>query len=270
MQAVGRVSTILRAISRAEHGFTLSEVSDSANLPKSTTYRILQALQRENFVYYDEYAKRYRLGSEILVLGSKVLSQMDAIEVSRPYLEELFSELGETVFLTVLERDRAVCVLRVEPQGRRVRYFVDVGAILPFHCSAAGKAIVAFQPPETMEVVLSSCSYEKYTDHTLVSRSLLEKDIETIRGKGYAMCDREMEPLVRAVAAPVLDQCGVAIASVTCTGLIDKFSEEFLSIATQAVLKCAAGISSHYCALTLAWGSASRMDGSESPRADGD
>jgi DNA-binding IclR family transcriptional regulator len=255
MQAVNRVSTILRAISSVEDGLALSAVSDSVRLPKSTTYRILQALQRENFVYYDEYAKKYRLGSEILVLGSKVLSQMDTIEVSRPYLEELFFELDETVFLTVLEKDRAVCVLRMEPQGRRVRYFVDVGAILPFHCSAAGKAILAFQPPETMEMVLGSCSYDKYTDHTLANRILLEKDIATIRSKGYAMCDREMEPLVRAVAAPVLDQRGIAIASVTCTGLIDKFSEEFLNIATQAVLKCAAGVASHYCALTPAWSS---------------
>ena len=240
MQAVDRISVILREICRAEHGITLTELSDAVLLPKSTLHRILRSLERERFVYQDDDTKRFRLGSEILLLGSRALNQIDIADISRPHMESLFKQLDETIFLSVFEKDRVVCVHRIEQVGRAVRYFVKVGAVMPFHCSAAGKAVLAYQPNKTVKSILQKCDYMRYTPLTMTDPNLLMEELERTRRSGYAVCDREMEPLVRAISAPVLRHDGTAIASITCVGLIDQFKDTFVQQVAESIVECAA------------------------------
>lgn len=240
MQAVDRISAILREICQAEHGITLTELSDAVMLPKSTLHRILKALERQRFVYQDDVTMRFRLGSEILLLGSKALNQIDIADISRPHMESLFRQLDETVFLSVFDNDRVVCVYRIAQMERSVRYFVNVGAVMPFHCSAAGKAVLAFQPEKIVGRLLQEYDYISYTPMTVTGLNLLMEDLERTRQLGYAVCDREMEPLVRAVSAPVLRHDGTAIASITCVGLIDQFKDTFVQQVAESVVECAA------------------------------
>jgi DNA-binding IclR family transcriptional regulator len=111
---------------------------------------------------------------------------------------------------------------------------------MPFHCSAAGKAVLAYQPQKTAKSILQKCDYTRYTPLTMTDPILLMEDLDRVRESGYATCDREMEPLVRAISAPVKRHDGTAVASITCIGLIDQFKGTFMQEVAESVVECAA------------------------------
>ncbi|HHY46611.1 MAG TPA: IclR family transcriptional regulator [Firmicutes bacterium] len=243
MQIINRLIEILFALADARTGLGITELAETVRLPKSTVHRILQSLLKYRFVCQDEETKKYRLGLGILALGTSLLNQIDIRSVILPYLESLSERLGETVFLTVLEGDQAICVEKVESQEKRVRFFAQIGSVMPFHCTASGKAILAFQPKAVVERILSGYNFERYTASTITSREELEKELAGVREKGYAVCDREMEGLVRAVAAPIRRDSGRVTASITVIGLIDRFDRHFMARAARLTMECADQIS---------------------------
>ena len=90
-----------------------------------------------------------------------------------------------------------------------------VGQTAPTHCTGVGKTLLAHLPPSRLGEILAKEKLLRYTPKTLTRRATLDRELASIREKGYAIDNEEHETGVRCVAAPVWDNKGVVCAAVS-------------------------------------------------------
>ncbi|MCX5821973.1 MAG: IclR family transcriptional regulator [Deltaproteobacteria bacterium] len=118
-----------------------------------------------------------------------------------------------------------------------------VGKILPLHCGAAGKVLLAYLSDKERKKNLHGKPLSKFTPITITDPALLEADLERIRRDGYAVSVGEREDGTYSVVAPVMGGKGEIVASLSISGPIFRLSEEQKAANIQAVLKASREIS---------------------------
>ncbi len=205
---------VLRSFESADD-LGIVELAARQGLSPSTTHRIVRALVDAGFLAQDERTERYRLGVALVELGLLTLRRL-GVDAARPLLEELGRETGEAINLGIREGNDVLVVLRV-PSAQPLRFEQPAGSRVPIHTSAMGKAILASTAPTTGR--LDGLDHlERFTARTVTSKSVLRRELDEIRQRGYALNDEERNLGVRAVGAPVLDRQGRAIAAISVQG----------------------------------------------------
>jgi IclR family KDG regulon transcriptional repressor len=216
MQSVLRTFEILEYLAHnAEAGIT--ELSNELGQSKSAIYRFLSSLKSLGYVKQDSGNDKYRLTLKLFEISSKAIEQDDTIASSRPVLEKLASESGESVHLSVLERDSVVYIDKVD-SAHNLRLFSHIGRSAPAHCTAMGKALLASRPEEYIDELYSSQELRAYTQNTIVDINKLKRSLAVIRKNGVAVDNEEYEPGVKCVGAPIYDYSGEAIAAFAIAG----------------------------------------------------
>lgn len=224
MQTIDRTVEILNAVSTAPSGLTLTALCSELALPKTTGYRMLQALVKHDLLRKDDLTKAYRLGPALLTLGANSLAQWDLRAIARPYLQQLSQSIHETVCLNVLYRDRVICLETIE-SDRSSPFVVRVGREMEAHCSASGKAIAAFLPEAHIRRALPR-PLRQCTDQTITDFDALLRHFATVRAQGYALCDGELEVGVRAIAAPLMQNGRQVVGSVAVVAPAQRLDRE--------------------------------------------
>ncbi|MGC8825689.1 MAG: IclR family transcriptional regulator, partial [Anaerolineae bacterium] len=134
-----------------------------------------------------------------------------------------------------------VLYVEVIHSGRSLSVAPLVGRRLPAYCSASGKAMLAFQPPDVIEGILHE-PLRQFTETTITSPARLREELERIRERGYALDNGELEAAIRAVAAPILDLDGYADAAVGLVGPASRLTIETLTEMAPAVVETAQAI----------------------------
>ncbi|GAA4087572.1 IclR family transcriptional regulator [Actinomadura miaoliensis] len=190
----------------------VSEAADLLGVARSTAHRLLSALRRRGFVLQDKPNGVYRPGPVLNEIGLAAIGRIDIRTVARPVLEELTEQTQETVSLTLLEGRNVRFVDCVE-SPRTVRVGDRTGVVMPAHCTAAGKAILAALPAFELE--------RRYRDRVLSGRTAssittwdrLETELRLIRAHGYALNEEEGEEGICAVAVAVRDLTDAPLAA---------------------------------------------------------
>lgn len=225
MQSVDRIVTILTQLSSSQKGLGITDLYGVCDLPKSTLHRTLNSLSEFGFVVQDAQTKKYRLGSALLRLGTRFLAQNDLRVVARPFIEDLGAELNETVYITILQEDTAIC-LDTFGASRNLNYFVRVGREMPINTTAAAKVILAYQPAEVIKRVVGGRKLVKLTERSITEPDMLIAHLDLIREQGYGICEEEMEEGVTAIAAPIWDWSGQVAGSLAIIGPCIRLSGE--------------------------------------------
>jgi DNA-binding IclR family transcriptional regulator len=209
-RAVDRAATLLVAILESEPPPTFTDLQRTTGLAKSTLSRLLSSLERHDLVS--------RSGDGVLRPGA-VLTRFahsgrpydELIALSAPRLEALSEATGETINLAVMvghEVEQIAQVASTFLMGN-VNW---VGMRLPLHCTALGKVFLAEGAP------LPEGRLERRTPETISSRMRLEAELATVRERGWAVADSELEPGLVAVAAPVRGPDGNVVAALSISG----------------------------------------------------
>jgi DNA-binding IclR family transcriptional regulator len=216
----------------------VSEAAELLGVARSTAHRLLGALRRRGFVLQDKPNGAYRPGPVLNEIGLAAIGRIDIRLVARPVLEELSEQTQETVSLSLLEGRNVRFVDGVE-SPRSVRVGNRTGLVLPAHCTAAGKAILAALP----RIELS----RRYQDRELIARTpasiaswkRLEDELEHVRRSGYALNAEEGEEGICAVAAAVRDLTDAPLASLAvvlpATRMVQADAASFVPMLTKAV-----------------------------------
>jgi IclR family KDG regulon transcriptional repressor len=241
VSAVVRVFSILDRLS-LERSVSLEELSRETRLAKPTILRFLQTLQKLGYVRRDE-RDQWAITFKLFTMGSRALGHLDLYVAARPVAEKLAEELGETVHMGILEADEAVYVLKIESRYT-IRMFSRVGRRIPLHCTAIGKALLAFSAPAERAAVLKGLKFVAFTPKTLSSRAKLEEELEAIRGRGYTVDDEEHEEGIRCIGAPIFDYTGAVVAALSVSWPVFRFPHGGTSAMAARVMDAAARISS--------------------------
>jgi IclR family acetate operon transcriptional repressor len=210
-QAVDRAARLLTEVVHAPGSVTFTELAAATGLAKSTTSRLLLALERNGLVRRDD-AGRFRPGEMFVRFAWRGGAEAGLTEVAQPCLDRLGAATGETVNLGV-GRDGMVEQIAQVDSGYLIGATNWLGRAVPLHCSAAGKVLLAHGAAK-----LPAGRLERRTEQTITGRAALEEELAAVRERGYAVIDGELEPGLVAVAAPVRRDGGAVVAALSVSG----------------------------------------------------
>lgn len=217
VQSVHRAAALLDALAQRTSGATLTELATATGLHKTTAYRLLATLRSEDLIRYDVVSERYFLGTQLLVLGEGARDQAISTQLVRPTLIKLRDLTKETCHLAVPVDDEMVYVEKVDSDHHTIRIASRVGARMPLHCTALGKAYLAFEPTSRIENYLASAELVARTPFTITDPDQLRQELATVRQQGYAVDERENEEEMRCIGSAVLGRGDQVLAAVSVT-----------------------------------------------------
>lgn len=210
-QAVDRASALLALIVESGTPRTFTSLVDELGLAKSTTSRLLQALERRRLVQRDR-AGAFRPGALFSLYAARPSALHDLAELARPAMEHLGDLCRETVNLAVPRGTQLVQIAQVDS-----RYLVGatnwVGVDVPAHCTALGKVLYAYSA-----LPLPLGNLERRTPHSPVDRAQLDHALVEVRRRGWAVSLDELEVGLGAVGAPVRAVDGSVVAAISVSG----------------------------------------------------
>jgi len=214
--ALQRGLRLLNFFANAEKGLTASQVAKISGLPVSTVHRFLVNLESSSFLNCSDVGV-YHLGLGCFSLGQAALAQLDIRRLSLPHLQKLNQQTRETVHLTVRHGLAAVYVEKLD-SSEPLRIYSRIGAAVPLYCSAVGKVLLAYMPPQELANIIPQLELKRMSANTIGSIQELQTHLQKVRRNGYACDLEENEPHIRCIAAPVWDHSGVVNASLSITG----------------------------------------------------
>lgn len=195
---------------------TGAEVARALRVHRSTALRLLATLERHSFVERDLRTARYRLGRRLAQLASEVSVEFDLRQVARPVCERLAADSGETATFELLIDD-AIVPIEQATASSSVVTINWIGRRYPAHCTASGKAFLAFGPSSIRERLLSR-PLVRVTTRSVTDLRALERQLDQIRQSGVARTHEELEIGLDAIAAPVFGADGVIVAALDVSG----------------------------------------------------
>jgi DNA-binding IclR family transcriptional regulator len=180
----------------------------------------------------------------VLELGLGALRGLDFRQAAVSHMRQLVDRFGESCDLGVFDRGE-VLYLEVMLSEQVVVIVSRVGGHLPIHCTATGKVLLAFLPPEVVDPVLSA-PLEAHTKNTIVSPEKLREELAVIRRRGYGVDDEEFSAGVRAVAAPIRDLDGRIVAAIGMAGPTNRMTPGRVEEIVQAIMEAAEAVSAHF------------------------
>ncbi|MFI0350745.1 IclR family transcriptional regulator [Actinomadura sp. 9N407] len=191
----------------------VSEAAARLGVAPSTAHRLLSALRRRGFVLQDKPNGVYRPGPVLNEIGLAAIGRIDIRSVARPVLEELSQQTLETVSLTLLE-GRDVRFVDCVESPRTVRVGDRTGVVMPAHCTAAGKAILAALPATELDRRYRDRALRTRTAGSITTWDRLQAELALVRRHGYALNEEEGEEGICAVAVAVRDLTDTPIAAI--------------------------------------------------------
>ncbi len=201
------------------------EIAGKTQIPRSTTYRLLSHLVRRGFLALTDHAGTYTPGLKLLELGAIAGAQIELRQVARPVMVDLLAQTGETVNLSVHNDGHRICVEKLD-SIHDIRGVIQVGQPYPLHAGAAGKAILAFLPGELVTQIITRKDLQAFTVRTQTERGSIQRALAEIRRDIVAVTHGERVEGATAVSAPVFDQNGNVLASLTISGPSFRFTPE--------------------------------------------
>jgi DNA-binding IclR family transcriptional regulator len=215
IQSVDRAARILKALASGPRRLGVSELAERLDMTRPTVHGLLQTLQAHGFVEQDRESDKYQLGAGLLQLGNSYLDLNELRGRSIVHAERLAGQTQAAVRVGVLHGPSVVVVHHVFRPDAAFQV-LEVGAELPVHASALGKAILAHSPAEILEDLLSE-PLPRLTAKTLAPKALRD-DLDDVRERGVA---RERDEAVlgeSSVAAPIFDHAGRAVGAIGIVG----------------------------------------------------
>jgi DNA-binding IclR family transcriptional regulator len=239
IEMLDKIVAILDAL-ETKPGLRLSEIVRLTGIPKPTCHRLLQVLLRQRLVARQGY--RYEAGTRLYRYVHGALSQEPVRRVAVPHLRAL-SRQTEMAGLLSVRYDAFRVLVAVEGDPTLVPAEWAVGSVAVIYAGAASKTLLAWLDRAERDVVLSGIQRQPLTDGTIVSRVDLERELERIRQRGWALSLGEREPDTFSLAAPVFDAAGRIAAAVAVAAPLVRYRPALVGRWVGPLLECGRQIS---------------------------
>lgn len=212
---------------------SIRELAERAGIPRSTTHRLVQSLVQWGALERGE--RGLRLGVKLFELGTMVPIHTTIREAASPFLHTLNEVSRLTANLAIRDGNQIVYLEKISVASLRVPH-TRLGGRAGIHCTALGKAILAFSPNGVVAEVVAA-GLAASTGRTIVDGVALQAELSRIRRHALAYDVEESQEGLFCVAAPILDTKGRALAAVSVTGAVALAQAERLGPAVQATAR---------------------------------
>lgn len=236
IQSVDRAARILRELGTSPR-LGVTELSQRLGVAKATVHGLLRTLELSDLIRQDPETGKYRLGAAMLQLGNSFLDNHELRARSLMWAGSLATRVGEAVRVGILNGDTVLIVHHVFRPDDSVQ-ILEVGASIPWHACALGKAIVAFVPVPQRNALLSG-DLLPLTGRTITDAVALRGAVEEVAAKGFAVEDQEAIVGEAEIAVPVFDHRGDPAGAISLVGPVERLlpdgpAEALLAAAKEA------------------------------------
>lgn len=237
--AAVRTLSVLKLLAAAPGSLSAAVIARKLELPRSSTYHLLQAMQNEGFLTYYPDERTWGLGVSVFEVGSAYLRHEPLERLARPLLAALVNSVAVPVVahLGILQGRETLYLLKEAPR-KPVTLVTDIGVRLPAHLTASGRAILAALPAAQVRAVFPS--HDAFSDRTgrgpqspAELRTVLSDELRA----GFSFEDEFVTEGYVSLAAPVLDRSGHPTASIACTLRKQDYSQDSQTVIAAAIHK---------------------------------
>ncbi|GAB2828055.1 IclR family transcriptional regulator [Streptomyces daliensis] len=220
------------------------EITRKLQLPRTTVHELVTTLAARHYlVPLPDQPGRYRLGVRTYQLGSRYAEQLDLAAEGQQVARTVAETCDETVHVALLEGMDVIYIAKVD-STHAVRMVSAAGRRLPAHCTSVGKMLLASLPEDELEARLPAGEpLAAMTPNSITSPEALREALTEIRGRGVAVEQRESNPDVSCVAAPVRNSAGQVVAALSISVPMIRWSDERLAELEELAVKGASELS---------------------------
>jgi DNA-binding IclR family transcriptional regulator len=234
-RATERIFRILAEFRDGRRDHSVPELSSKLGMTRSMIRRALLTLAEEGFVIRDATGERYQLGPRLLELSRQFNRDPSIIEFSLPFVHRALRLVQETITISVRAGRHSVIVGGMEPEQQISRRLM-IGRVSPLHVTAAGRAILAFLPPEEIARYLTG-GLERFTSTTITDPGQLYSEISRISTRKYAEGNEDYTPGTGTIAFPILDIHGIPHGALGVVGPKERLTDERIESLLPDLLK---------------------------------
>lgn len=223
--AVGRALDILELfLDRPQ--LSARDVSERLDLPRTTVHELLVTLvTRAYLISVPGQPVQYRLGMPLFQLGAAFAGRLDLVREAESVAREVAAACDEAVHVAVLDRTDVIYLVKVD-STHPVRMVSAVGRRLPAHCTAVGKVLLSELDPAGLDAVLGKGALPGMTPDSITDPERLRAHLEGVRAEGVGVDIGESDSAMRCVAAAVRDHSGVAVAAMSVSAPIIRWTPQ--------------------------------------------
>ncbi len=244
IQSVERALGILELLSRTQQPITVSEISETLHINRTTVYGLLNTLIQNGYIAPDGSGK-YTVSGKMYSISYSYPNRLPVVRTAASYMIDMVEKLNLTTHLGTLSAKNDILLLKA--QFPRNMQNARSGSIFPIYASGMGKVILAYSEEAKQEEILSSMEFRAFTKHTVTSSEKLREELAVIREQGYSRDQEEYLYGVSCVAFPILNDKNKIIAAISISGTPQDIDERFDQIITEG-LRC-----SKSCSMDMGW-----------------
>jgi DNA-binding IclR family transcriptional regulator len=207
-----------QVVERPLAGSSLNELAAATGLSRPTAHRLLLSLRKLGFVEYDAQARRFFPGLKAYRMGLASAARFDIVELADRGMSRLADETGDTVFLSLRDGDSALCAARKIGAFPIRTLTLNVGDFRPLGVGAGSLALLAALPDEEIRHVLAR-NRARLASYPRIGSGNLKEMVARTRRQGYSVNDGLILEEMAAVAVPVRDGSGRAIAAISVAAI---------------------------------------------------
>jgi DNA-binding IclR family transcriptional regulator len=201
---VHKLLALLNVVSEAQKPMTFSEIVDKTGLNKSTIHRLLSIGVEERMLRFDSHKKVYMLGPRIFDLVRNAHDRYDIQTIALAEMLRLHELLDVNVTIGVPSGTEVV-YLRVIEARQSLGAVQRPGMREPIHCSASGKALLAYTQDAAVHLLLKGYDFKRYTDRTVTTAEGFENELAFVREHGFGKNNREEYEHFLGISAPIFN-----------------------------------------------------------------
>ncbi len=227
-----RTLTIMEILNDAEKSLSLEELTQLVGANKTSVFRSLKTLEEKGFVAQNSETNKYYITLKLVTMANKIISRLDFRSIAKPHMRDIAKESGLSIHLSIQEGTDSVIIDKVDYK-EKIKISFALGRRSPIYCTASGKSLLAFLPPEKTRAILDKIEWKQYTPTTITSQVEMLAELQTIRQAEYSVDREEHNPGIMCVAAPIRNHQGEVKAALSLTG----FAEKLNAIGIEALSK---------------------------------
>lgn len=248
--ALEKALSVVSALVDQSHPIGLADLARALDLPRQTVHRQLRQLEELGCIVRDPAHDRFAVGPRLTSLALRALASHNQGAPVRALLADLVEASGETCNIGLLDGLDFLYIERIECSWS-LRVHLTAGSRVPAHCTSGGKVMLAAMDADLRTRLLSGRHLAGFTPTTITRVDKLERELEVVRRRGFALNDQEYTVGIVGVAVPISSADGRVVAALAMHGPAPRLSLAEAEAQVPRLVKSAARIAE-------AWGLGAR------------
>ena len=241
VQSIERALDIIEAVAANKNSSVLTEIAEKTGLHKSTAYRIISTLMHRSYLKKNADGT-YKIGLKLIEAVSYYIDSLELQTEVRPYIAQITAKFGLTSHLGILEGDKVVYIEKMDIFSN-IKLYSQIGLRMHAYCSSLGKCLLANFSNTQLRSIMGRTEFTRFTPNTITTIEALQKEIDSVRQRGWASDNEEFEIGHRCIGAPVYDYRGDIIAAISASGSTTILTDERIPEIVEYLKQTAAEIS---------------------------